>query len=128
MGVLPGPVSATVTRLLTALEQLVEEVPSISDELDILAEELHAKRLSIAALRAELSAMDSQLEVLERTLAPVQSWSRQWSSTRKAWLAHSGQSPLRILRADPGPHCSKQLTSRPAIEQVVRPFNACRWG
>ena len=84
MGVLPAPVSATVTRLLTALEQLVEEVPSISDELDVLAQELHAKRLSIAALRAELAAMDSQLEVLERTLAPVQSWSHQWSSTRKA--------------------------------------------
>jgi len=84
MGVLPAPVSATVTRLLTTLEQLVEEVPSISDELNVLAKELHAKRLSIAALRAELSAMDSQLEVLERTLAPVQSWSHQWSSTRKA--------------------------------------------
>ena len=100
----PAPVSATVTRLLTTPKQLVEEVPSISDELDILGEELHAKRLSIAALRAELSAMDSQLEVLERTLAPVQSWSHQWSSTRKvlasALRSESAAKPSRagVLR------------------------------
>lgn len=84
IGALPGPVSDTAARLLAGLEQLVEEVPSITDELDVLVDELHAKRLSIQALGAELAALDAQLEVLERSLSPVQSWSHQWSSARKA--------------------------------------------
>lgn len=84
VGALPGPVSNTAARLLAALEQLIEEVPSIADELDVLADELHAKRLSVQALSAELTALDAQLEVLERSLAPVRSWSHQWSSARKA--------------------------------------------
>jgi hypothetical protein len=84
VGALPAPVSNTAARLLAGLEQLIEEVPSITDELDVLVDELHAKRLSIKALSAELAALDAQLEVLERSLAPVQSWSHQWASARKA--------------------------------------------
>ena len=50
----------------------------------LVVDELHAKRLSVQALSAELAALDAQLEVLERSLAPVQSWSHQWSSARNA--------------------------------------------
>jgi hypothetical protein len=79
LGAIPGPVPSTVAGMLSSLQQLVEEFPSITAEFDVLVLELHAKRLSIQALQAELAALDSQLDVLERSLAPVQMWSGQWN-------------------------------------------------
>lgn len=75
---MPEPVPSAVTRMLSSLRQLAEQVPPLTGELDVLIEEVHAKRLSIQALQAELSALDHQLEVLERSLAPVEAWSRSW--------------------------------------------------
>lgn len=78
LGRVPEPVPSAVNRMLSSLRQLAEQAPPLTAELDVLMEEVHAKRLSIQALQAELSALDHQLEVLERSLAPVESWSRSW--------------------------------------------------
>jgi len=84
LGVLPPPVPDTVTRMLTSMRRLAEQVPSITAELDVVVNEVHAKRLSIQALQAELAALDQQLEVLEKSLVPVQGWSRQWNRLRRS--------------------------------------------
>jgi len=84
VGALPAPVPDTVTRMLTSMRRLAEQVPSIGAELDVVVNEVHAKRLSIQALQAELAALDQQLEVLEKALVPVQGWSRQWNRLRKS--------------------------------------------
>ena len=82
LGLVPEPVPATVTRMLTAMRELADQLPPVTAELDILVQEVHAKRISIQALQAELAALDRQLEVLERSLAPVEAWSRQWTRMR----------------------------------------------
>lgn len=84
LGVLPEPVPATVTRMLVSLRQLVEQMPQVTLELDVLVQEVNAKRKSVQALQAELAVLDSQLEMLERTLVPVQAWSRQWNRMRRS--------------------------------------------
>lgn len=84
----PEPVPSAVTRMLASLRQLAEQAPPLTAELDVLVEEVHAKRLSIQALQAELAALDHQLEVLERSLAPVQAWSKHWERLQHS-LAHS---------------------------------------
>src|SRR6478736_292391 len=75
VGGLPAPLPDTVAHMLSALEQLVDQVPPITAEL-------HAKRLSIRALQAELAALDGQLDVLERSLAPLRTWAHQWNRVR----------------------------------------------
>lgn len=87
LGALPDPVPATLNRMLSALNQLADQMPALTAELDVVVNEVHAKRLSIQALQAELGALDDQLEVLERSLAPVQAWSRQWSRLRHSLTA-----------------------------------------
>lgn len=87
LGTMPEPVPATVTRMLTSMRQLVDQLPPVTVELDILVQEVHAKRLSIQALQAELSTLDKQLEVLERSLAPVEAWNRQWNRMRSSLAA-----------------------------------------
>ena len=82
LGLVPEPVPSTVTRMLTSMRELAEQLPPVTVELDILVQEVHAKRVSIQALQAELAALDRQLEVLERSLAPVEAWSRQWNRMR----------------------------------------------
>lgn len=82
LGATPEPVRATVTRMLLSLQQLVEQAPPITAEFDILVQEIHAKRLTVQALQAELSAFDQQLDVLERSLAPLEVWTRQWTQLR----------------------------------------------
>ncbi len=82
VGAMPEPVPAAVTRLLTSLRDLVDQMPTVSAEVDVVVRELHAKRLSIQALQAELAALDGQLELLERSLAPLEAWSSQWSRMR----------------------------------------------
>jgi hypothetical protein len=84
--VLPEPVVSSVDRMVRSLRSLVEQAPQLTDELDVLFSELHAKRLTIQAVTAELAALDRQLEVLERTLAPVQTWNRQWGELRRSLL------------------------------------------
>ena len=84
LGAVPAPLPATVNRMLGSLQQLIEQAPPFSAELDILLQELHAKRLSVQALQAELSAFDHQLEVLEKSLAPMESWTNQWSRLRES--------------------------------------------
>lgn len=84
LGVLPEPVPAAVTGMLSSLRQVTELMPPITAELDVAVQEVHAKRLSIQALQAELSALDGQLEVLERSLEPALVWSRQWNRLRDA--------------------------------------------
>src|SRR5450631_1847607 len=75
---------ATVTRMLGALQQLVDQAPPFTAEFDVLVEELHAQRLTVAALQAELSAFDHQLEVIEKSLAPLESWAHQWTRLRQS--------------------------------------------
>lgn len=82
VGALPEPVPAAVGRLLTSLRDLVDQMPTVSAEVDVVVRELHAKRLSIQALQAELTALDGQLELLERSLAPLEAWSSQWTRMR----------------------------------------------
>jgi len=84
LGALPEPVPATVTRMLGALQQLVDQAPPFTAEFDVLVEELHAQRLTVAALQAELSAFDHQLEVIEKSLAPLESWAHQWTRLRQS--------------------------------------------
>jgi hypothetical protein len=84
VGRLPEPVPAAVTRMLSSLRQLAEQAPPLTAELDVLIQEVHAKRKSIQALQAELGAMDRQLEVFERTLAPLEAWTHQWSRIQHA--------------------------------------------
>ena len=84
LGALPAPVPAAVTKMLASLRQLADQMPPLTAELEVLVSEVHAKRLSIQALQAELTALDGQLDVLERSLAPVQAWSRQWNRMRRA--------------------------------------------
>jgi hypothetical protein len=79
---LPEPVPGAVTRLLTSLRDLVDQMPTVNAEVDVIVHELHAKRLSIQALQAELAALDQQLELLERSLAPLEAWSNQWNRMR----------------------------------------------
>lgn len=98
LGRVPEPVPTAVTRMLASLRQLAEQTPPITAELDVLIEEVHAKRKSIQALQAELAALDHQLEVLERSLAPVEAWSRQW-----ARLQHTLTESLSLPEEPPGP-------------------------
>lgn len=84
LGALPAPVPDTVTRMLATMRRLADQMPPVTAEIEILVQEVHAKRLSIQALQAELAALDDQLEVLERSLAPVQAWSRQWNRLRRS--------------------------------------------
>ena len=93
LGVVPEPVPATVTRMLTSLRHFVDQAPPLTAEIDVLVQEVHAKRLSIQALQGELSALDAQLEVLERSLAPVEAWARQWNRMRTSLVDALPQQP-----------------------------------
>ncbi len=105
--VVPEPVLAPVTRMLTSLRAIVEQVPALTDELDVLVEEVHAKRQSIQALQGELTALDHQLEILEGTLAPVQVWSHQWGRVQHA-LLHSLEPPAASSEpAEGGPEATR---------------------
>jgi hypothetical protein len=84
LGHVPEPVPTAVTRMLVSLRTLAEQAPPVTAELGVLIDEVHAKRLSVQALQAELGALDRQLEVLERSLAPLESWTRQWSRIQHA--------------------------------------------
>lgn len=84
LGALPEPVPRAVSRMLSSLAQVAEQMPAVTAELDVLIQEVHAKRLSIQALQAELAALDRQLEVLERSLAPVEAWTAHWNRLRQS--------------------------------------------
>lgn len=84
--VVPDPVLASVNKMVSALRTVAEQAPQITDEIDVLISELHAHRLTIQAASAELTVLDRQLEILERSLAPVQTWSRQWSQMQRSLL------------------------------------------
>lgn len=90
LGRMPEPMPSAVNRMLSSLRQLVEQAPPFTAELDVLLEEVAAKRLSIQALRAELDALDHQLEILERTLAPVESWGRNWERLQRSLVESLG--------------------------------------
>ncbi len=107
VGGLPAPLPDTVAHMLSALEQLVDQVPPITAELDVLTDELHAKRLSIRALQAELAALDGQLDVLERSLAPLRTWAHQWNRVRGTLTVALGGS------TGPGPSSLATTTSGP---------------
>jgi len=97
LGAMPEPLPSTVTKMLRSLQQLIDQAPPITAELDILIQEVHAKRLTVQALQAELSAFDHQLEVLEKSMAPMKTWTRQWSRLRQ-----SLSDTLRSAGEDPG--------------------------
>lgn len=107
VGVLPSPLPDTVAHMLSALEQLVDQVPPITAELDVLTDEVRAKRLSIRALQAELAALDGQLDVLERSLAPLRTWAHQWNRVRGSLTEALGGS------TGPGPSSPGRPTSGP---------------
>jgi hypothetical protein len=84
LGAMPEPVPTTVTRMLSSLQQLIDQAPPFTAEFDVLVEELHAQRLTVQALQAELTAFDHQLEVIEKSLAPLESWAHQWTRLRQS--------------------------------------------
>ena len=86
--IVPDPVLTTVSHMLRAMRKVIEEAPQVSAELDVMMSEIRAKRLTIQSVTAELMVLDAQLEILERTLAPVQAWSVQWSQMKHS-LLHS---------------------------------------
>jgi hypothetical protein len=96
LGAMPEPVPTTVTRMLSSLQQLIDQAPPFTAEFDVLVEELHAQRLTVQALQAELTAFDHQLEVIEKSLAPLESWAHQWT-----WLRQSLTETLRPTEPDP---------------------------
>ena len=74
------------------MRNAVESAPQVGAELEIVLKEIHAKRLTIQAITAELEVLDDQLEILERSLAPLQAWSAQWSKVQHT-LLHSLDPP-----------------------------------
>jgi hypothetical protein len=90
LGAMPEPVPTTVTRMLSSLQQLIDQASPFTAEFDVLVEELHAQRLTVQALQAlqalqaELTAFDHQLEVIEKSLAPLESWAHQWTRLRQS--------------------------------------------
>jgi hypothetical protein len=82
-----APVPRAVSELLTSVTHLVSQVPTPAAQLDLFLQELTAKRAMVAAMQAQLASFDSQLEILERSLQPLQDWSRQLSSAQEALLA-----------------------------------------
>ncbi|GAB2885241.1 hypothetical protein [Nocardioides pacificus] len=84
LGALPEPVPRAVSRMLSSLAQVAEQMPPVTAQLDVLIQEVHAKRQSIQALQAELAVLDRQLEVFERSLAPVEAWSTHWNRLRQS--------------------------------------------
>ena len=90
--VVPDAVLSSATHMLESMRQAVESAPQVGAELEIVVREIHAKRLTIQAITAELAVLDDQLEVLERSLAPLQAWSTQWSKVQHT-LLHSFDLP-----------------------------------
>ncbi|GAB3033272.1 hypothetical protein GCM10011376_31040 [Nocardioides flavus (ex Wang et al. 2016)] len=86
--VVPDAVLSSATHMLESMRQAVESAPQVGAELEIVMREIHAKRLTIQAITAELAVLDDQLEVLEKSLAPLQAWSTQWSKVQHT-LLHS---------------------------------------
>jgi len=84
VGAIPEPLPAMVTRMLGSLRGVLDQAPPFTAELEVLLLELHAKRLTVQALQAELSAFDQQLHVLEKSLAPMESWIRQWTRMQQS--------------------------------------------
>lgn len=86
--VVPESVLASANHMLVSMRKVVESAPQVGAELEIVLKEIHAKRLTIQAMTAELAVLDDQLEILERSLAPLQAWSTQWSKVQHT-LLHS---------------------------------------
>jgi hypothetical protein len=86
--VVPEPVLSSATHMLASMRTAVESAPQVGAELEIVVKEIRAKRLTIQAITAELAVLDDQLEMLERSLAPLQAWSTQWSKVQHT-LLHS---------------------------------------
>jgi hypothetical protein len=86
--VVPDSVLTSATHMLESMRTAVESAPQVGAELEIVMKEIQAKRLTIQAITAELAVLDDQLEVLERSLAPLQAWSVQWSKVQHT-LLHS---------------------------------------
>ena len=84
LSAMPEPVPATVTRMLKSLQQLIDQAPPLTEEVSVLIEEIHAQRLTVQALQAEMAAFDHQLDVLEKSLAPLETWTHQWSRLRQS--------------------------------------------
>lgn len=84
--VVPEAVLSSANRMLESMRNAVESAPQVGDELEIVLKQIHAKRLTIQAITAELAVLDDQLEVLERSLAPLQAWSNQWSKVQHTLL------------------------------------------
>jgi hypothetical protein len=84
--VLPDPVVSSANRVLDSLRSVIESAPQVSAELEIIVKEIQAKRLTIQAITAELAVLDDQLRILERSLAPLQAWSTQWSKVQHSLL------------------------------------------
>lgn len=80
--VVPESVLSSATHMLESMREVVESAPQVGAELEIVLKEIHAKRLTIQAITAELAVLDDQLEMLERSLAPLQAWSAQWSKVQ----------------------------------------------
>ncbi len=86
--VVPESILSSANHVLESMRKAVESAPQVGAELEIVLKEIHAKRLTIQAITAELSVLDDQLEILERSLAPLQAWSTQWSKVQHT-LLHS---------------------------------------
>lgn len=85
--VVPEAVLSSADYMLESMRKVVESAPQVGAELEIVLKAIHAKRLTIQAITAELAVLDEQLEVLERSLAPLEAWSVQWSKVQHTLLS-----------------------------------------
>jgi hypothetical protein len=79
---LAAALSSATSDVFGSVRDLVMQVPTPTVPVDLLIEEIRAKRALVEAMQVQMASFASQLEVLERSLAPLQSWGRQWSSVQ----------------------------------------------
>jgi hypothetical protein len=79
---LAAALSSASSDVVGSVRDLVMQVPTPTVPVDLLIEEIRAKRALVEAMQVQMASFASQLEVLERSLAPLQSWGRQWSSVQ----------------------------------------------
>lgn len=84
--VVPEAVLSSANQMLESMREAVESAPQVGEELEIVLQEIRAKRLTIQAITAELEVLDHQLDFLERSFAPLQAWSAQWSKVQQTLL------------------------------------------
>ena len=98
---LGAPVPRAVSDLLGSMTHLASAVPSPAAQLELVLQELKAKRALVQALVTQLESFDAQLEFLERSLEPLQGWTKQWASVTDSLASAAGTLLPGGRRAEP---------------------------